>query len=294
MYRAVFSLCCSFNKQNMKVTIKFIVYIFTLLFLDDEMAPGTPNSHEMHQARSYFQPKLDLQRFQQYVAEEQSRYMEQPQQPHLNGCGADHVALKEQGSDHLALYGHGNDHVTGHDSMLPGSAQDKPDLYPHASQPYFYPQGAVTTVGTITNDQTSGAFITGRGTDHVAPPSSVASRTDHASQQATFLSQESVEIVAGSGPSVVNPGMTSLYVACHPFSFQTNNNNDNDKTLRQIFLPYPFHFKGQYFNIMETCNSVTFVSWDKIVIFCHSKETNLLNIRLSPLVLFNFLAFCVN
>ena len=201
----------------MKVTIKFIVYIFTLLFLDDEMAPGTPNSHEMHQARSYFQPKLDLQRFQQYVAEEQSRYVEQPEQPHLNGCGPDHVALKEQGSDHLALYGRGNDHVTGHDSMLPGPAQDKPDLYPYASQPYFYPQGAVTTVGTITNDQASGAFITGHGTDHVAPPcGSVASRTDHASQQATFLSQESVEIVAGSGPSVVNPGTASLYVAnCH-------------------------------------------------------------------------------
>lgn len=199
--------------------IKFIVHIFTLHFLDDEMAPGTPNSHEMHQARSYFQPKLDLQRFQQYVAEEQSRYIEQPQQPHLNECGPDHVALKEQGSDHLALYGRGNDHVTGHDSMLPGSAQDKPDLYPHASQPYFYPQGGVTTVGTITNDQTSGAFTTGHGTDHVAPPGSVASRTDRASQQATFLSQESVQIVAGSGPSVVNPGTAGLYVACHPFSF---------------------------------------------------------------------------
>ena len=203
----------------MKVTIKFIVYIFTLLFLDDEMAPGTPNSHEMHQARSYFQPKLDLQRFQQYVAEEQSRYVEQPEQPHLNGCGPDHVALKGQGSDHLALYGRGNHHVTGHDSMLPGSAQDKPDLYPHASQPYFYPQGAVSTVGTIRNDQASGAFITGHGTDHVVPPGSVASRTDHASQQATFLSQESVEIVAGSGPSVVNPGAASLYVACHPIFF---------------------------------------------------------------------------
>ena len=203
----------------MKVTIKFIVYIFTLLSLDDEMAPGTPNSHEMHQARSYFQPKLDLQRFQQYVAEEQSRYVEQPEQPHLNGCGPDHVALKEQGSDHLALYGRGNDHVTGHDSMLPGLAQDKPDLYPHASQPYFYLQGAVTTVGTLTNDQASGAFITGHGTDHVAPPGSVASRTDHASQQATFLSQESAEIVAGSGPSVVNPGTASLYVACHPIFF---------------------------------------------------------------------------
>ena len=203
----------------MELTIKFIVHIFTLHFSDDEMAPGTPNSHEVHQARSFFQPKLDLQRFQQYVAEEQSRYMEQPQQPHLNRCGPDHVALKEQGSDHLALYGRGNDHVTGHDSMLPGSAQDKPDLYPHASQPYFYPQGAVTTVGTITNDQTSGAFITGCGTDHVAPSGSVASRTDHASQQATFLSQESVEIVAGSGPSVVKPGTASLYVACHPISF---------------------------------------------------------------------------
>ena len=272
----------------MELSIKFIVHIFTLHFLDDEMAPGTPNSHEMHQARSYFQPKLDLQRFQQYVAEEQSRYMEQPQQPHLNGCGPGHVALKEQGSDHLSLYGRGNVHVTGHDSMLPGSAQDKPDLYPHTSQPYFYPQGAVTTVGTITNDQTSGAFTTGHGTDHVAPPGSVASRTDRASQQATFLSQESVEIVAGSGPSVVNPGTASLYVACHPFSFhflvknktkqnkQTNNNNDNDndndKKLLQIFLPYPFHFKDQDL-LWRLVNVVTSVSWDKIVICCHSKET---------------------
>ena len=235
----------------MELSIKFIVHIFTLHFLGNEMAPGTPNSHEMHQARSYFQPKLDLQRFQQYVAEEQSRYMEQPQQPHLNGCGPDHVALKEQGSDHLAPYGHGNDHVTGHDSMLPGLAQDKPDQYPHASQPYFYPQGAVTTVGTVTDDQASGAFITGHGTDHVSPHGSVASRTD----------QESVEIVAGSGPSVVNPGTASLNVACHPFSFhflvkkkQRNKTNKQTTTmtttttkkLLQIFLPYPFHFKGQY------------------------------------------------
>jgi len=222
----------------MKVTIKFIVHIFELHFLDDEMAPGTPNSHEMHQARSYFQPKLDLQRFQQYVAEEQSRYMEQPEQPHLNGCGPDHVALNEQGSDHLALYGRGNDHVTGHDSMLPGLAQDKPDLYPHASQPYFYPQGAVT-VGTTTNDQASAALITGRGTDHVAPPGSVASRTDHTSQQATFLSQESVEIVTASGPSVVNPGMASLYVACHPISFHFLDSKCSD-----------FCFMGQNRNLL--------------------------------------------
>ena len=237
----------------MELTIKFIVHIFTLHFSDDEMAPGTPNSNEMHQARSFFQPKLDLQRFQQYVAEEQSRYMEQPEQPHLNGCGPDHVALKEQGSDHLALYERGNDHVTGHDSMLPGPAQDKPDLYPRASQPYFYPQGAVTTVGTITNDQASGAFITGHGTDHVAPPDSVASRTDRASQQATFLSQESVEIVAGSGPSAVKPGTASLYVECHPISFHflvKKNNNSNNKKLPQIFLPYPFHFKDQLWRLV--------------------------------------------
>ena len=238
----------------MELTIKFIVHIFTLHFSDDEMAPGTPNSHEMHQARSYFQPKLDLQRFQQYVAEEQSRYMEQPQQPHLNGCGPDHVALKEQGSDHLALYGRGHDHVTGHDSILPCSAQDKPDLhvYPNASQPYFYPQGAVTTVGTVTDDQASGAFITGHGTDHVSPHGSVASRTDHASQQATFLSQESVEIVAGSGPSVVNPGTASLYVACHPFSFhflvkKNKTKQTNKQRQQQQKTPTtPFHFKGQY------------------------------------------------
>ena len=283
MYRAVFSLCCSFNKQNMKVTIKFNVYIFTLLLLDDEMAPGTPNSHEMHQARSYFQPKLDLQRFQQYVAEEQSRYVEQPEQPHLNGCGPDHVALKGQGSDHLALYGHGNDHVTGHDSMLPSSAQDKPDLYPHASQPYFYPQGAVSTVGTIRNDQASGAFITGHGTDHVVPPGSVASRTDHASQQATFLSQESVEIVAGSGPSVVNPGTASIYVACHPFSFhflvKKKKQNKTSKQQQRQQQKTPTNFPSLSFSIqgailiMETCNLVTFVSWDKIVICYHSKVT---------------------
>ena len=271
----------------MELTIKFIVHIFTLHFSDDEMARGTPNSHEMHQVRSFFQPKLDLQRFQQYVAEEQSRYMEQPQQPHLNGCTPDHVALKEQGSDHLALYGRGNNHVTGHDSMLPGSAQDKPDLYPHASQPYFYPQGAVTTVGTITNDQTSGAFTTGHGTDHVAPPGSVASRTDRASQQATFLSQESVEIVAGSGPSVVNPGTTSLYVACHPFSrhflvkkkTKQNKTNKQTTTMTMTTTKTPRNFPSLSFSlhgsrfIMETCNVVTLVLWDKIVICCHSKET---------------------
>ena len=237
----------------MELSIKFTVHIFTLHFLDDEIAPGTPNSHEMHQARSYFQPKLDLQRFQQYVAEEQSRYIEQPQQPHLNGCGPDHVVLKEQGSDHLALYGRGNDHVTGHDSILPGSAQDKLDLSPHASQPPFYPQGAVTTVGTITNDHASEAFITGRGTNHVAPPGSVASRTDRASQQATFLSQESVEIVAGSGPSVVNPGTASLS-SMSPFFFSfscqkknkkqnnTKQTNKQTTTMTTIKNSYKFSF----------------------------------------------------
>ena len=272
----------------MELTIKFIVHIFTLHFSDDEMAPGTPNSNEMHQARSFFQPKLDLQRFQQYVAEEQSRYIEQPQQPHLNGCGPDHVALKEQGSGYLALYGHGNDHVTGHDSMLPGSARDKPDLYPHASQPYFYPQGAVTTVGTITNDQASGAFITGHGTDHVAPPDSVASRTDRASQQATFLSQESVEIAAGSGPSAVKPGTASLYVECNPISFHFLVKKKQQQQQQKAPTNFPtlsFSLQG---SIMETRNVVTFVLWDKIVICCHSKETNHSNIRLSPLVLFNF------
>ena len=263
----------------MELSIKFIVHIFKLHFSDDEMAPGTPISHEMHQARSFFQPKLDLQRFQQYVAEEQSRYMEQPQQPHLNGCGPDHVALKEQGSGHLALYGRGNDHLRGHDSILPGSAQDKP---------YFYPQGAVTTVSTTTNDQTSGAFITGCGTDHVSPHGSVASRTDHASQQATFLSQESVEIVAGSGPSVVNPGTASLYVACHPFSFHflvKKNKTKQNKTNKQTTTTttknsyYSFSLQGSIL-IMETCNLVPL-------------KRNHLNIRLFPLVLVNFLVFCV-
>ena len=230
----------------MELSIKFTVHIFTLHFLDDEIAPGTPNSHEMHQARSYFQPKLDLQRFQQYVAEEQSRYIEQPQQPHLNGCGPDHVVLKEQGSDHLALYGRGNDHVTGYDSILPGSAQDKLDLPPHALQPSFYPQGAVITVGTITNDHASGAFITGHGTDHVAPPGSVASRTDRASQQATFLSQESVEIVAGSGPSVVNPGTASLS-SMSPFFFsfscqKKNKTNKQTTTMTMTKNSYKFSF----------------------------------------------------
>ena len=148
--------------------------------------------------------------------------------------------------------------------MSPGSARDKPDLYPHASQPYFYPQGAVTTVGTITNDQTSGAFITGCGTDHVAPSGSVASRTDHASQQATFLSQESVEIVAGSGPSVVNPGMASLYVACHPISFHFLVKKKKQRQQQQQKAPtnFPSLSFSQYFGDSK-CSDFCFMGQNR-------------------------------
>ena len=146
--------------------------IFSLHFPDDELSPGTPNGHETKHSSSSFQPKLDLQRFQQYVAQEQSRYVENQSQHLLNGHGSDHVVIHGLGSDHVAPDGRVTGHVAPHVTMDsgPDMRPDRPDVYPKASQPYVHPQAAVpSTAGAIISDESSGTFRSGRGPNHVAP-----------------------------------------------------------------------------------------------------------------------------
>ncbi|KAJ7328183.1 hypothetical protein OS493_025057 [Desmophyllum pertusum] len=54
-------------------------------FADEELSPGTPPSGQERNATSSFQPMLDLHRFQQYVADEQSKYAENHSPPLLSG-----------------------------------------------------------------------------------------------------------------------------------------------------------------------------------------------------------------
>ena len=188
-------------------------------FSGDDSPPGTPTGHEKKQTSSSFQPKLNLQRFQQYVAQEQSRYVEPESQPLLNGHGSGHVAPHGHTTGHAAPHGHttdqvepyghgtyhGTDHVAPHGSMHAGA--DKPwdnhNMYPKASQPYVHSQAAApSTAEAKIKDDSSGAFSSGCGSDHVTPQSTMASET---SQPSSFLSQDSAEIIAGR-PNFVMPG----------------------------------------------------------------------------------------
>ena len=141
---------------------------------------------------------LDLQRFQQYVTQEQSRYVENQSQPLQNG----------HGSDHMVPYGRGMDHVAPRGDTQAGldQSRDNPDVYPEASQPYVHLQaaGPPSTDGKG-NNSGFGAFSSEHVSEHVAAHGSMASEADHASEPSSFLSQKSAEIVAG-GPNFMMPG----------------------------------------------------------------------------------------
>lgn len=111
---------------------------------------------------------LDLQRFQQYMAEEQNKYLE--------SCTLD-------------SNGHGSDNVPLHDSTAAG-------------QPTI-----PTTDGRKIIEERSGLIPGGRGSDHVAQHGSFPMVTDHASQPPSFLSQESAHTVIAGGPNFVKPGV---------------------------------------------------------------------------------------
>lgn len=168
------------------------------LFLYKELSPGTPTDDETKHPSSSFQPMLDLQRFQQYVTQEQSRYVENQSQPLQNG----------HSSDHAVPYGRGIDHVAPHGSMQAGvdRPQDNPDEYSEASQLYAHLQAAFpsTSDAKVINSGL-GAFSSECGSEHVAAHGSIASEADRASEPSSFLSQKSAEIIAG-GPNFLMPG----------------------------------------------------------------------------------------
>ena len=188
---------------------------------------------------------LDLQRFQQYVAEEQSRYMDNPSQPLLNRRGPDHVAPQAQGPGHAALQGRGSDHmaVQGYSSDHVHVAAYRRDTdhvgeRGHGSDhvnvaPYGRGTDHVVADGRMTADAnkpqdnpdayrsasqpyvhpqaavppTVGAQISDKGSGTFA--SGYSTDHDHASQPPSFLSQESEEVIAG-GRNFVKPGSSKF------------------------------------------------------------------------------------
>ena len=152
----------------MKATQAIINFKYTFHYAD-EFSPGTPPGHE-RKTTSSFQPMLDLQRFQQYVAEEQNKYLES-HTPHSNA-------------------GHGSDNVPPHDSIAAG-------------QPTIPSTDGIKIIG-----ERSGLIHGGHGSDHVAQHSSFpAMVADHACQPPSFLSQESADTVIAGGPNFVKPGV---------------------------------------------------------------------------------------
>ena len=132
-----------------------------------EISPGSPPSGHERKATSSFQPMLDLQRFQQYVAEEQNKYLEN-HTSHSNGYGSDHVLS------------HGT--VTAGQATIP------------------------STDGTRITNFASGLIHGRHGSEHVAQHSSIPLVADQASQPPSFLSQESADTVIAGGPNFVKPG----------------------------------------------------------------------------------------
>lgn len=176
----------------------------TMLFADEEFSPGTPPPGQERKTTS-FQPMLDLQRFQQYVAQEQSKYVENHTAPLLNGRGTDHVPpysgiaagqatvpstvgtkIIGEGSGPFFV-GPGLDHVAPHGSSAVGQAT------------------IPSTVGTEMNDEGSRLIQAGLGPDHMAPHSGMAVASGH-SQPPSFLSHESADTVIAGGPNFVKPG----------------------------------------------------------------------------------------
>ena len=137
-------------------------------YFADEFSPGTPPPGHERKTASSFQPMLDLQRFQQYVAEEQNKYLEN-HTPHSNAA-------------------HGSGIVPPHDSIAAG----------HPIIP--------STDGIKIIEEGSGLIRGGHGSHHVAQHSSFPMVADHASQPPSFLSRKSADTVIAGGPNFVKPG----------------------------------------------------------------------------------------
>lgn len=134
----------------------------------DEFSPGSPPPGHERKATSSFQPMLDLQRFQQYVAEEQNKYLEN-HTSHANGSGSGHVLS--------------------HGTITAGQATIPP------------------TDGTRITNLASGFIHGGHdGPEHVTQHGSIPLVADQASQPLSFLSHESADTVIAGGPNFVKPG----------------------------------------------------------------------------------------
>lgn len=170
------------------------------------LSPESPSEQDLtKQPGSSFQPMLDLQRFQQFVAQEKSRDIENQTQFLSNGYGTDQVVAYGPGTHHVASHGRGN--------LNPGPDKPKagPDIYPQASQPFVHPQAAVPSA-TDVQSMTSGPVAVPSVYDpqHVATQGSLASVAGQISEPSSFLSQKSTEVVAG-GPNFVIPGTNNYY-----------------------------------------------------------------------------------
>ena len=165
------------------------------------LSPESPSEWDLiKHPSSSFQPMLDLQRFQQFVAQEKSRDMENQPQFLSNG----------HGTDHMVAYGHGTHHVAPHGNLHPGPDKPKADpdtcIHPQASQPYVHPQAALplaTDVQIITNGSVT--VPSGHDPQGVATQGNLASDAGQISELSSFLSQKSTDVVAG-GPIFVIPG----------------------------------------------------------------------------------------
>lgn len=170
---------------------------------------------------------LDLQRFQQFVAHEQGKDVENQSQYPTNERGSYVLSQQVLGKDHLAAHGrghentalHGGDPVSLHGRGIDHSALHG-DLYKEPTNHQDNP--SVDTTERFARGQAAGTLpdemkaIVGepkaypeRRLEHITAASHIASQADHASELPSFLSQKSTEIVAG-GPGFVVPG--KLYV----------------------------------------------------------------------------------
>ena len=162
---------------------------------------------------------LDLQRFQQFVAQEQGKDVENQSQYPTNERGSYVVSQQVPSKDHLAAYGRGRenmalhggdpvslhgrgiDHASQHGELYkePNHPQDNPNV--GKTEPFFRGQAA----GTLPDKSKAIVGEPKAYPEHMAAASHIASQANHTSDPPSFLSQKSMEIVAG-GPGFVLPG----------------------------------------------------------------------------------------
>ena len=197
-------------------TANLSLFFFSLT----DQSPGTPTDHATKHISSSFQPMLDLQRFQQFVAQERRRDVENQSPSDLTnergscvpGTTARAsckpfgtiwtwhrrpgtvwwVAMWEQ-------HGSGLDHVAKHGIVCEGPTKPLGN-----SEPYFHLQAPVPLPTDAKATSVVRPNPEGR-IEHVASGGGMALEADHLSEPSSFLSQKSTEIVAG-GPGFLVPG----------------------------------------------------------------------------------------